>query len=462
MDYQHFAKTLLPLVGGKQNINALTHCATRLRFTLNDHSKANKPALKDLEGILSVVESGGQFQVIIGNQVSYVHEALQALLNEQQTEPLDSGDETPTASKDKPNVSVVGQVFEFISGSLSPLIGALAGAGMLKALLSILAMLHWLEKTDSTYLILSAAANAVFYFLPILLGITAATKLGANGFVGGTIGAALLEPNFTGLIDKPADFLGLPVLAINYSSSVFPIFFAVAVLALVEKGMKKVCPKDIQMFMVPMVSLLVVVPITMLIFGPFGVYLGNWIADGLNWLIAHSSILTGAVVGGSMMFLVLFGLHWGIVPIIIANIGLGGDPIAAMWAPCTFAQIGVATALWVRSKDKNIKAIAGPAAMSGFLAGVTEPIIYGLIMRFRKTIPVVVIAGAIGGAFEATFNVKMVGFAFHSLPGIPLFEPIPTYVVGIVIGFGLAFVGTFLMYRDSSVASTPQTTNVTS
>ncbi|MGY0615567.1 PTS transporter subunit EIIC [Vibrio sp. FJH11] len=445
MNYSNLAKNLLNLIGEKENVNALTHCATRLRFTLNDNSRAKKADIQNLEGVLSVVESGGQFQVIIGNQVSHVHSALQELLSGGTNQTQES---STRASSDAPKqkVGAVSKVFEIISGSLSPLIGPLAGAGMLKALIAVLVVFNLLDKTESTYLILSAAANAVFYFLPILLGISAAVKLGANGYLGGVIGASLLEPNFTGLIGNgSADFFGIPVVAINYSSSVFPIFIAAAMLALVEKNLKKVCPNSMQMFMVPMLSMLIVVPLTMIIFGPFGVYLGNWIADGLNWLIAHSSILTGAVVGGSMMFLVVFGLHWGIVPIIIANIGLGGDPIAAMWAPCTFAQIGVAAAFWLRSKDQNIKAIAGPAAMSGFLAGVTEPVIYGIIMRFRKTIPVVMVSGAVGGAFEATMNVKMVGFAFHSIPGIPLFEPVIPYVIGISIGFGLAFIGTLLL-----------------
>ncbi|MDV5171603.1 PTS transporter subunit EIIC [Photobacterium rosenbergii] len=444
MDYTNFAKNLLHLIGGMENVQALTHCATRLRFTLNNNQCAKKQEIQELDGVLSVVESGGQFQVIIGNRVSYVHEAIQQLLTGNDT--ISSNDTSKNNKPSQQETTLLSKVFEIISGSFSPLIGALAGAGMLKALLAVLSMLDLLDASDSTYLILSAAANAVFYFLPVLLGVSAAIKMGANGYIGGAIGAALLEPNFTGLINNSdAHFFGIPVIAIDYASSVFPILIAVTILAVVEKFLKKICPDNVQMFMVPMMSMLIVVPLTIIVFGPFGVYLGHWIADGINLLISHSGILTGAVVGGSMMFLVMFGLHWGIVPITIANIGLGGDPIVAMWASCTFAQMGVATALWFRTKDNKIKAIAGPAAMSGFLAGVTEPIIYGLIMRFRKTIPIVVVSGAIGGAFIGTFQVKMTGFAFHSIPGIPLFQPITPYVIGICIGFGLAFIGTIIV-----------------
>lgn len=438
MSYSGLAKTVLQLVGGAENVQALVHCATRLRFTLHDNSKAKKDELKNLDGILSAVESGGQFQVIVGSHVSHVYKELMNLLG---------GGMVSSAERaeSKPKGNLGGRIFEVVSGSFSPLIGAMAGSGMIKALLAVLTMMGWMDATSSTYLVLAAAANSVFYFLPVLLGISAANKMGANGYVGGAIGAALLEPNFTGLIGShTATFFGIPVVAINYASTVFPVFIAVAILAVLEKFLKRVCPHNIQMFMVPMLCLLAVVPMTVLVFGPFGVYVGDMIAAGINWLSAHSGILTGAVIGGSMMFLVVLGLHWGIVPIIIANLGAGGDPIAAMWAPATFAQMGVALAIFLRSKDVNVKALAGPATVTGLLAGVTEPIIYGLIMRFRRTIPIVVIAGAVGGALNGAFQAKLTAFAFHSLLSIPVFTPVLQYAIGIGAGFGLALVLTLM------------------
>jgi PTS system beta-glucosides-specific IIC component len=438
MSYSGLAKTVLQLVGGAENVQALVHCATRLRFTLHDNSKAKKDELKNLDGILSAVESGGQFQVIVGSHVSHVYKELMNLLGGGMVSSAER-----TESKPKGNLG--GRIFEVVSGSFSPLIGAMAGSGMIKALLAVLTMMGWMDATSSTYLVLAAAANSVFYFLPVLLGISAANKMGANGYVGGAIGAALLEPNFTGLIGShTATFFGIPVVAINYASTVFPVFIAVAILAMLEKFLKRACPHNIQMFMVPMLCLLAVVPMTVLVFGPFGVYVGDMIAAGINWLSAHSGILTGAVIGGSMMFLVVLGLHWGIVPIIIANLGAGGDPIAAMWAPATFAQMGVALAIFLRSKDVNVKALAGPATVTGLLAGVTEPIIYGLIMRFRRTIPIVVIAGAVGGALNGAFQAKLTAFAFHSLLSIPVFTPVLQYAIGIGAGFGLALVLTLM------------------
>ncbi|MFB0975091.1 MAG: PTS transporter subunit EIIB, partial [Tolumonas sp.] len=220
MSYSGLAKTILQLVGSAENVQALVHCATRLRFTLHDNSKAKKAELQELNGILSVVESGGQFQVIVGSHVSHVYKELMTLLG---------GGSVATSSnaartESKPKGPLGARIFEVVSGSFSPLIGAMAGAGMIKALLAVLTMLHWMDATSSTYLILSAAANSVFYFLPVLLGISAAIKMGANGYVGGAIGAALLEPNFTGLIgSQTATFFGIPVVAINYASTVFPV-----------------------------------------------------------------------------------------------------------------------------------------------------------------------------------------------------------------------------------------------
>jgi len=446
LNYNSVATDLLQKIGGKNNIITLTHCATRLRFSLVDNNKANKQQIQEMNGVLSVVESGGQFQVIIGNKVSHVYRELSLLLESSSDKQLtpDSGT-TPEKNKKK-NQSIISTVFDLVSGSLSPLIGVMAGSGILKAVIVLLTMANVLDEKSSTWAILTAISNAVFYFLPILLGVSAALKMGASAYIGGVIGASLMEPNFTALIGQDsASFLGIAIIPVSYASSVFPVLFAIYALTFVERFLRKYCPDTIQIFMVPMLSLLTIVPLTIMIFGPFGIYLGEGIVGFLNWLITINGILTGAVIGGSMMFLVMFGLHWALVPIVITNISLGGDPIAGMWAACTFAQIGVASALWLRCTDKGVKMIAGPAAISGFLAGITEPIVYGLILKFRRTIPVVVVSGAIGGALLGFSKVKMIGMGFHSLPSIPLFQPILPYVISITVAFSLAFILTTLI-----------------
>lgn len=365
-----------------------------------------------------------------------------------------------THNSTKPNIQALlkhgNTVVEVVSDSFRPIIGVMAGSGMLKALLSLLLLLGWLDEKDSTYIALSAVANAVFFFLPVLLGMSAANRMGAEGFIGAVVGASLLEPNFTQLIGmSDLSFMGIPMVALNYSSTVFPVFIAVSALALVEKQLKRFCPQNVQLFLVPMGCLLIIVPLTILVFGPIGVFLGESIAAGIDYLSLHSAILTGAVIGGSMMFLVIVGLHWGIIPVVLANAAAGADPIFPMWAPSTFAQMGVGLAIFLRSRDMQTKALAGPATLTGILAGVTEPIIYGLILRFRRTIPVVVLAGAVGGAINAALQVNMTAFAFHSVLAIPVFDPVLNYLMGISAGFFIAF-GLVMLFGYEKNASTQQ------
>lgn len=433
MNHTTLASDIIKHVGGEQNISSVVHCATRLRFKLKDRKRTNKEALQNMNGVLSVVESGGQYQVVIGNHVGDVYKEI--------TKQVDLNEAPASSNEGGEKVGALSKLFEIVSGSFSPLLGALAGAGMLKAVLTVLIMLGWMSAESGTYSVLSAAGNAVFYFLPILLGITVASKLGANPYVGGTIGAALLEPNLTTLATAEGShsFLGIPLVLMDYSSTVFPVFIAVSIYALFERLLKKVIYKDVQMFLVPMISLIVIVPLTVLVFGPFGVYVGNAIGDAVLFLGEQSGILTGAAMGAAWTFLTIFGLHWGLVPIILENLASGGDPLAAMLAAAPFAQIGVALAIFFKAKDKQLKALAGSTVLPGALAGVTEPIIYGLMMRFKRTIPVIAVSGAIGGAINGALGVKGIVFAFPSFLAIPAYSPISLFIIGVFTSFVLAF-----------------------
>ncbi|WP_117170931.1 beta-glucoside-specific PTS transporter subunit IIABC [Paraliobacillus sediminis] len=444
MSYNDLAKDIVRLVGGEENVNSLVHCATRLRFKLKDNNKAEKEELKNIDDVLSVVVSGGQFQVVIGNQVSKVYEEITKVSNIGGSSSSSADD----SNQEKGNIG--SRIFEFISGSFSPLIPVLAGAGMLKALIIVLEMLGWLSEGNGTYSILSAAGNSIFYFLPVMLGITSAMKLGANPYVGGAIGAALLEPDFMALIpEEVTSFIGIPVVMMDYSSSVFPIFIAIAIFAVFEKQLKKFVHKDLQLFLVPMLSLAIIVPLTAIVFGPFGVYLGDGIASGINFLIDASGLLAGAVLGGFMTFLVVLGLHWGIIPIILENLANGGDPISPMWAAATFAQIGVAIGIFIKARDKKLKSLAGSAAAPGLLAGVTEPIIYGLLLQYKRTLVYVIIGGAVGGAINGLGGVTLSAFAFHSLFAIPINTPWLIYIIGIGAAFTIGMVLTLVLGYES-------------
>ncbi|MGV2886821.1 beta-glucoside-specific PTS transporter subunit IIABC [Paenibacillus taichungensis] len=455
MDHKKMGDDIVRLVGGEANINGLVHCATRLRFDLKDSKKAERETLEKHDGIITVVESGGQFQVVIGSNVAHVYAEIMKNRDF-------GGDSSSSAESTGEKTSVLSKVFEIISGSFSPLIPAMAGSGMLKALLTVLTMLGWLSDTSDTYLILSAAGNAVFYFLPIFLGITLGMKLKANPYVAGVIGAALMEPNFTGLMDKGSDvsFLGIPVVMMNYSASVFPIFISISIYAVLDKLLKKIILKDLQLFLVPMIALMIMVPLSAMAFGPFGTTVGDWISSGVTWLIGVSGILSGIVLGGFMTFMVVFGLHWGFTPITIQNIGVGGDPIEAMAAAAVFAQIGVAFGIFLKSKkNKTLRTLAGSTSLTGLLAGVTEPIVYGLILRYKRVIPIVVIAGAIGGAINGHFGVKMTAYVFHNIFAIPVYTPTVVYVIAIACSFAVAAILTVMFGYESKTKDTASEKN---
>lgn len=453
MKYDELAEVIVKNVGGEKNINGVVHCATRLRFTLKDKKKADKETLENTEGILSVVQSGGQYQVVIGGGVSEVYKEMMKQIS------LNGND-----GEQKEKGSLTSQIFDVIARSFQPLLGALAGAGMLKALLVVLTAVGWLSEESGTYLILSAAGNAIFYFLPIFLGITLSIRLGANPYVGGSIGAALLEPNITGFLEGGGgtNFLGVPTVIVDYSSSVFPVFIAISIYALFESQIKKVIHRELQMFLVPMLSLIVIVPLTVLIFGPFGTYVGAGIGAGIGFMIEHSALLTGAVMGAGWTFLTLLGLHWGIVPLILANLATGGDPLLSMLTGAVFAQIGVALGILIKTRDKQLKTLAGSTMLPGALAGVTEPILYGIVLRYRKTLVYVAVAGAIGGAINGVLGSQAIAFNFSSVLAIPAYSPMLLHSIGAFTALGLAFAAVLLfgyeVKGEKTKAETEKTT----
>ncbi|MCF1684676.1 beta-glucoside-specific PTS transporter subunit IIABC [Tetragenococcus halophilus] len=457
-------------IGGQQNVDSLVHCATRLRFKLKDTSKVDEKALKDHPGILTAVESGGQYQVVIGNHVAKVYQEIMDQYDIQAGESSDADDDK-SAEDIKQSVrskNPIAIVFEYISGTFSPLIPALAGSGMIKALLAVLTMAGWLSEESSTYAVLDAASNGLFYFFPVFIGISAAKFLKVNPYVGGVIGAGLLEPTFASLMDasQSLDFMGIPLIISDYTQTVFPMLVAMAFYAPIERFFKKYSPDTIQLFFVPMMGILIMVPLTALIFGPFSQYLSQAIANGLVALLDLSSILTGIVFASVWPFLVVLGVHWGITPIQLDNLARGGDPLNAMAAGATFAQMGIAFGIFLRyRKNKNLSSLSLAGTVSGIVAGVTEPILYGFILRYRRLIPILIISGAAGGGLIGFFGAEMYSYAFNSVLTIPAYGPIPQYVFSIAVSFVVGTVLTFIFglgkEADASVAteSTSETMN---
>ena len=415
------AKELLELVGGRENVNNLVHCATRLRFELKDEGLARKKEIEEKSYVLSVVVSGGQYQIVIGPKVTEYFAAVMKLLN------LEEGKK----EEDGGNMSLL----KVISGAFSPLIPLLAGSGMIKALLMVLVEFGLLADTSSTYAILAAAGNAVFYFMPVFLGITLSKQFGGNMYVGGAIGAALLEPSFTGLIGQEGvAFLGLSVVPVDYATTVFPIFIISFVYAFLDKKLKKWIKQELQMFLVPMICLLVLVPMAILVFGPFGTTIGNTVSAVIAWLFDFSNVLAGLVLGATYPFLTILGLHWGFTPITLQNLNLyGGDVLEGAAVCCVYAELGIAMGAYLKGKKgSKIREIAGPTILTGFLAGVTEPILYGIVMRYKRLMAIVAVAGGIGGAINGLFHVTMDAYVFHNLFSVAMltYSPFIPFLIG--------------------------------
>ncbi|MGC3142621.1 beta-glucoside-specific PTS transporter subunit IIABC [Enterococcus faecalis] len=443
MDYQAIAKEILKDVGGKDNIVDVTHCYTRLRFVLKDTKQANKEALLQTEGVISVVESGGQYQVVLGNKVAHVYNALETLLAQQLT--------TKTSTKEKNSLG--NRILNTVAAIFTPVVPAIAASGMLKGILAIAVMVannfYQVDlKPLNTYIILSAASDALFYFMPVILGYSAAKVFKTNEYIAMVIGATLCYPTIVSLMteESAVTLFGLHVTKANYVSTVIPIILAIFMLAYVQRFLEKVIPEVLKIIMVPTLSLLLMIPATLLLFGPIGIYLG----DGVNWLYYYimnlSPILLGGFIGGIWCVLVIFGAHRGLVPIGINDVArTGRQNLLAFAGAANFSQAGAAFGVFVRTKNKDLKAVAASATVTA-LFGITEPAIYGANLRLKKPMIYAVASGAAGGALMGWGGSYGTAFANQGLLTIPVYAEAGTKAfICYLLGCGIAFFGAFLL-----------------
>ncbi|MGG7057255.1 beta-glucoside-specific PTS transporter subunit IIABC [Clostridium tertium] len=454
-NYDSLAKEVVEKVGGVGNINSLFHCVTRLRFKLKDSSKADREAIKNIQGVLSVVEGNGQFQVVIGNNVTDVFETVLNIFPEIKSESMNIDD-----AEEKPSGNILTRMFNTMASIFNPIIIALAGAGMIKALLVILTTYGFMDNTGSTYKILSAAGNSVFYFLPLFLAFSTAKTFKVNQFVAVAIVGALMEPNFSGLMQATGDvvdFFGIPVVLMGYSGTVIPAILTIWVYSYVERFLKKFIPKSIEIFTLSAVALLVMVPLAVIVIGPIGVTLGNGMGDLINFLSDKSGLLAGLVVGAGWTFLVMMGIHWGVVPIMINNIANQGyDVIRPMIAAATFASAGVALGVVLRSKKKETRAFAASTMIPALLGGITEPIVYGLAVKYKKPLIALTISGGIAGAFMGMFQTKAMVYVFPALTTLPAFfgDTFVIYLIGIAMAFTLSALLTYILGFEEDASKT--------
>ncbi|MGM0137700.1 PTS system, beta-glucoside-specific IIA component [Enterococcus sp. DIV0755b] len=458
-NYNDLADSIVTLVGGEQNINSLYHCITRLRFKLKDISIAqqNTSKIKELAGVLSVVEANNQYQVVIGNEVENVFNTIMARYNIKSALGSDNNDEITTNSEEEKEGNIFLRFFNTLSSIFNPIIMPLAGAGMIKALLVVLTTYNFMSAESSTYKILSATGNSVFYFLPLFLALSAARVFKANQFVALAIVAALLEPNFTALVTAngvTVDFLGLPAILMGYSGTVIPAIISIFVYSKLEKILKRFIPKSLEIFLLPMVALLIMVPLTVMVIGPVGVYLGDGLGSLINIISERSGLLAGLVIGGGWTLLVMIGIHWGVVPIMVNNLATYGyDIIRPMVAAATFASAGAALGVFFRTKNKETKSLALSSLVPALLGGITEPIVYGLSVKYKKPLIAQIIAGAIAGAFMGAMKTKAIVYVFPALTTLPAFfgETFPIYCIGIAMAFFLSAILTYILGLDEKI-----------
>lgn len=394
MKYENSAQEIVEKVGGEANINSLTHCITRLRFKLKDESKADTEFLKNHDEIVTVMQSSGQYQVVIGNHVPDVYDAITKVTH------LDSANDDQ--SQEKGSGNILNRFIDLISGIFQPILGILAAAGMIKGFSALFLALGWLTESSGTYQILFALGDALFYFFPVFLGFTAAKKFGSNHFIGMAIGAAIVYPTLVSAMEFGAkgvhtlfggtifevesnlSFLGIPVISMNYTSSVIPIIVAIYFASILERKLKRIIPDVVKTFFVPFFTLLIIVPITFIVIGTISSWVANWIGSGAINIYGLSPILAGLLLGAFWQVFVIFGIHWSLVAIMINNVSTSGyDIINPLIFAASFAQTGIVIGLFLKTKNTKLKSISLPAAISGIF-GVTEPAIYGVTLPRKK------------------------------------------------------------------------------
>ena len=458
MAYQDLCKKIIAGVGGKDNVISVVHCTTRLRFKLKDEKKANDEEVKNIDGVISVVKAGGQYQVVIGNNVADVYDELIKIGG------FSGGGEVPDDYEDTSNMSLLDRFIDIISSIFTPALGPLCAAGMIKGFAAMFASLGWIAKTSGTYQILYAIGDSFFYFLPIVLALSASKKFHLDKYIGLTIAAVMCYPSIVAMASSHhvlftlfkgtflqseihATFLGIPVVAASYTSSVIPIILAVWFAGHVQKWMKKIIPETVKLFLVPFFTLLIAVPVSLIVIGPVATWLGDIIGFACKGIYNFSPILAGLLLAGFWQVFVMFGLHWGIVAVAMANLAtLGYMPILPLSTAVCFAQIGVVLAIIFQTKDQKLRSVAIPAFVSGIF-GVTEPAIYGVTLPRKKPFVLSCIAGAVtGGIIGACHGVTyMMGgmgiFAYPSMIspktgiGMGFWGAIIASIVGFVLGF---------------------------
>ncbi len=449
IDYGKTARELVQELGGDENITNVAHCATRLRFILKDETIVDTAKVSKIPGVITTVQAGGQFQVVIGNHVKDAYEQVLKLVSIDEKQAKDTGKKG----------GIFSRIIDIISSIFAPFLYTLAACGILQGILGIFVAMNAIDTTGGTYQILNFISWTAFTFLPVLIAVTASKKFGVNTFVAVVIACALVSPDYINMVNAGQDvyFLGIKVQLLSYTSSVIPIILSIWIASYVQKFFDKYLPIVVRNLFSPMFTIVIMVPLTLLAFGPIGNTIGGAIGGAYNYLYGLSPIVAGVIVGGLWEVLVIFGVHWGITPVTVGNYAnLGYDTFTGLQASAVFSQAGAALGVFLKTKDKDMKGVSLSAAVTG-LFGITEPAIYGVNLRLKKPMICGCVAGAVGGGIAGAFNAVSWGY---NMPGI---ATLPAYfkaghmtqftglLISIVVAFVLGIVLTYIVGFDEDV-----------
>lgn len=444
MDYKKSAGLILEYVGGDKNIINFEHCSTRLRFTVKDKSKVNTEELKKVEGVMGLVINA-QVQIIIGNNVIEVYDEIMKLY-------IPSGEKNDIEGEKK-KISTL--ILEYIVGIFQPLVPAMAGAGVLKSLLILFTTMGIFSSTSDIYKILMSISDATFYFLPLMVAVTTATKMNTNRLVALVAGAVFLFPSNINLVGNGISLFGIGVKNINYASQVFPAILTVLFLGVLEKYLNKISPKAIRVFFVPMVSLSIAIPVSYLILGPFGFTMGEYLTVVILFLYKKLGFIAVALLAGILPFMIAAGMHKALSPYAISSLSKLG--IETLYLPASLAhnisQSGACFAVAVKAKDKQLKSTAFSAGISA-LMGITEPALYGVTLLHKKVLYAIITSCILAGGVIGYFGLKALVPVGPGLANLTMFlDPTDSKniiygIIGFVLSLVLSFIFTIILWKE--------------
>ena len=438
--YEKLAAEIVKNVGGKENVNDVYHCQTRLRFKLADEGKADDRRLEETDGVAKVIRNAGVYQVVIVTHVADVFEEIEKLVDVRKDK------EDAEAAGEKQNAFT--KIIDFVAGVFQPVIPALSGAGMVKALLALLVVMKVISSSSQTYYLLNLFADGVFYFLPMILAFTCAQKLKCNPILAAGVAAMMLHPNWTALVaaKEAVNFFNvIPFTLANYGSSVIPIILIIFVQSFVEKRLKKWIPKAVELVFVPMLTFLIMGTLAFSVLGPIGAVLGNYLGQFFTFLSESAAWAPAVLVGSTLPVMVMFGLHNGVAPLgVMQMANLGYDSIFGPGCVCSnMAQATATTVVALRTKNKKTKQIAVSGAITAYM-GITEPALYGVSLPKKYPLAAAMIGGGLGGLYAGLTHTHRFATGSSGLPAVLLYlgDDTTKFFVNIIIAILISIVST--------------------